>query len=185
MTRDAQLDARATDASDVPVRTYIDSFDTWYRAEHPRLLAAMTLVAADPEVAAEATAEAFTRALERWNRVAIMDSPGGWLYRTAANVVRRRQRRAGMERRLLARHRPVVEAPPSLDRAVWDAVAALPERQRTAIALRYLLDLTQAQVAEAMGIAPGTVSATLTTARRNLAPLLDPDAPPVMETTDV
>jgi RNA polymerase sigma-70 factor (ECF subfamily) len=60
---------------------------------------------------------------------------------------------------------------------VWDAVRGLPPQQRTAIALRYLLDLSQAEIATAMGIAPGTVSATLHAARRRLEPLLHANGP--------
>lgn len=44
-------------------------FESWYRSEHPRLVAAMAVVAGDTEVAREVTAEAFARALERWGRV--------------------------------------------------------------------------------------------------------------------
>ena len=52
--------------------------------------------------------------------------------------------------------------------AVAAAVAALPERQRTALFLRYYADLDYAGIAEALGIAVGTVSATLHAARANL-----------------
>ena len=58
---------------------------------------------------------------------------------------------------------------------LWDAVAALPERERTAVALRYLGDLTEAQVAQTMGVAPGTVAATLHAARTHLAASLGAD----------
>jgi RNA polymerase sigma factor (sigma-70 family) len=34
---------------------------------------------------------------------------------------------------------------------LWDHVAALPPKQRTAIALRYLADLTHAEIGEVMG----------------------------------
>lgn len=52
---------------------------------------------------------------------------------------------------------------------LWREVASLPRRQRTAVTLRYIGGLTEPQVASAMGIAPGTVSATLSAARRRLA----------------
>jgi len=160
-----------------PSRVDVDagSFEDWYRREHPRLLASLTLVTRDPETAREATDEAFTRALERWDRVSRMAAPAGWAYRVAANVVRRRHRRAAIEQRLLLRERPTASAPPALDPTVWAAVAALPDRQREAIALRYLLGLTQAEVADAMGVASGTASATLAAARRALMPILGPE----------
>lgn len=55
---------------------------------------------------------------------------------------------------------------------MWDAVRRLPRRQREAIALRYVLDLSEGEVAAVMGVATGTASATLVTARRALAAAL-------------
>ena len=42
------------------------SVEAWYRAEHPRLIGLLTVAAGDADVAREVTAEAFSRALERW-----------------------------------------------------------------------------------------------------------------------
>jgi RNA polymerase sigma-70 factor (ECF subfamily) len=156
------------------------SFDEWYRAEHPRLLGLLTVVAGDPEVGREVTAEAFTRALERWDRVVQMDSPSAWTYRVGVNLVRRRLRRAAFESRLWAKALEPAR-PSAVDSDLWDAVRALPARQRTAVALRYVCDLPQAEIAAVMQIAVGTVSATLTAARRRLAA----DLMPLPERTSV
>ena len=159
----------------------IDSagFETWYRAEHPRVLAALSVVARDPDLAQEVAAEAFARALQRWERVAAMDSPGGWTYRVALNVLRRRARRAALERRLLPRLAPPdTITVPAYAIEVWQVVTGLAPRMRTAVALRYLGGLTEAEVADVMGVAPGTVAATLHQARRQLAPLLAADTFP-------
>jgi len=151
-------------------------FASWYREQHPRVLGALTIVAGSTDVAADATAEAFVRAYERWDRVRAMDSPGGWLYRVALNVVRRRARRLGAERDVLRRAAqrtappaPAPSVPSSLEPEVWEAVRALPDRQRTAIALRYVLDLPEAEVAALMGVTRGAASSYLSTARRRLA----------------
>lgn len=156
--------------ADVSQRSDPD-FERWYRREHPLVLTALAIAGGDPEVAREATDEAFVRAYERWARVRVMDSPGGWLYRVALNDLRRRLRRRALERELLRHHRPPsadTSAPPIADPHLWDAVRELPRRQRAAIALRYVLDLTEREVAETMGISRGAASATLTSARRNL-----------------
>jgi DNA-directed RNA polymerase specialized sigma24 family protein len=153
-------------------------FETWYRAEHPRVLAALAVVARDPDLAQEVAAEAFARALQRWDRVGAMDSPGGWTYRVALNVLRRRARRAALERRLLSRVVPATITVPAYAVEIWQVVTGLAPRMRTAVALRYLGGLTEAEVAEVMGVAPGTVAATLHAARRQLAPLLAPDTFP-------
>ena len=149
-------------------------FERWYRREHQRVLTALAVAGGDTEVAREATDEAFVRAYERWDRVRAMDSPGGWLYRVALNELRRRCRRRSIERDLLRRkqERIEIEPPPVSDPRVWEAVRALPTRQRSAIALRYVLDLTEREVAETMGTSRGSASATLATARRNLQDVL-------------
>lgn len=150
-------------------------FEDWYLREHPRVVAALTVTSGDAEVAVEATDEAFVRAYERWSRVRRMGSPGGWLYRVALNVLRRRIRRRAREQALL-RRLPFVgppspdgaAVPAALDAHVWDAVRQLAPRQRTAVALRYVLDLPETEVARVMGVSRGAVSASLTTARRHL-----------------
>lgn len=157
-------------------------FGPWYEENYRRLFAALTVAAADVHVAEDAAAEAFARAYERWGRVRDMESPTGWLYKVALNYVRRRARRAAMEHDLLRRFPPeqVCMTVP-LEPELWQAVRALTERQRTAIALRYLVDLPEAGVAEVMGVARGTVSATLATARRRLAAMLAEAPDPVTE----
>jgi RNA polymerase sigma factor (sigma-70 family) len=150
-------------------------FDAWYRAEHPRVVAALTVAVGSSDVAADATAEAFVRAYERWDRVRRMSSPGGWLYRVALNVARRRARRLRLEQDLLRRAGPPPAPPPSaLHPEVWEAVTSLTPRQRAAVALRYVLDLTEAEVAQVMGITRGAASAHLVAARQRLAGLLAP-----------
>ncbi len=143
-------------------------FSDWYESSYGKVLGATTLACRDRELAMEATQEAFVRAYERWDRVAAASSPTAWVCRVALNVVKRSQRRAALERRLL--RRVGVECPASdlLPIEVWEAVTALPPRQRTAVALRYLADLREVDVAEAMGIAPGTVARFLHDARAAL-----------------
>jgi RNA polymerase sigma factor (sigma-70 family) len=145
-------------------------FEHWYRREHPRALVAITVAAGSLEVAQDVAAEAFSRALERWDRVSAMESPTGWVYRVAFNVLRRRQRRSSLEARLLARTlTPAVAPSETIDPDVWRAIAALPPRQRAVIGLRVVLDLSQADTARMLDISEGAVSSTLVAARRKVA----------------
>jgi len=154
----------------VPVVDDDTTFATWYRVEHPRLLAALTIVTRDLHTAQDVTSEAFARALAAWARVGAMDSPTGWTYRVALNLARRRARRSQLEQRLLRRMTPPETGlPPERAIELWDAVSALPPRARTAIALRYAAGLSEAEVAQAMHVAVGTASSTLAAARRALA----------------
>ena len=154
--------------------TEIEGFEAWYCREHPRLVMSLVLVAGDIHVAQDATDEAFARAFARWDRVGAMESPNGWTYRVALNVLRRRARRAAVERRLLARRAEATVVPPDINEA-WDAVRHLPPRQREAIVLRYIADLTEKEVGAAMGVSRGAISSALTEARRTLSRLLADD----------
>ena len=132
------------------------------------------MLSGEPDVARDATDEAFARALAHWSKVEGMESPGGWVYRVALNELRRTLRRRSTEARVLQLHRPR-EVPGGPLPEVWQAVAQLPGRQRTAIVLRFVADLPEADIAQAMGVRRGTVSSTLALARRRLSELLQDD----------
>ena len=145
-------------------------FAAWYESAFPRVRAAVSLAVGDWALGEEATAEAFARALLDWPRLSARGRPDGWVYVVALNHVRSHARRARLERRYLASQREGQLPPPAEpDDALWSAVAALPPRARTAIALRYVADLSEAEMADAMNISRGTVAATLHKARARLA----------------
>ena len=149
-------------------------FEAWYRKEHPRVLGALFVLSGEADVARDATDEAFARALSQWPKVEAMASPGGWVYRVALNVLRRTLRRRSTEAKILQRQLPP-EGPGAPLPEVWQAVAQLPLRQRTAIVLRFVADLPEADIATAMGVRRGTVSSTLALARQRLSELLQDD----------
>jgi RNA polymerase sigma-70 factor (ECF subfamily) len=152
----------------------VEDFEAWYRQQHRPLVAALTALSGDPDVARDATDEAFVRALDAWDRVRSFDSPTGWVYRVALNALRRSKRRRAFERQV-AHREPRTTADPLPHTEVWDAVRLLPPRQRVAIALRYVADLPEADVAAAMGVTRGTVSSTLVDARARLLEVLGSD----------
>ncbi|MEO7572327.1 MAG: sigma-70 family RNA polymerase sigma factor [Acidimicrobiales bacterium] len=151
----------------------LGAFDRWYSTEHPKLLSTLVVVGGDLDRAQDAVDEAFARAYERWGRVSEMTAPTAWTYQTALNVLKRRGRRAAMEARLHRRRAETsISAPADWSPEVWEALRSLPVRERTAIALRYVVDLSTEDIATAMRIAPGTVGSTLNAARRHLASTL-------------
>lgn len=150
-----------------PTRPAGTSFEEWYRFEHPRLTAVLSRLGARPEVARDLAAEAFSRALERWEHVASLASPSGWVFQVGLNLLRRYARRAALEARLLGRPVQPTEAPAGSE--IWEVVRHLPPRQRQAVVLVYLLDLPYSEAARLLGVAEGTVAATLSAARRRLA----------------
>lgn len=154
-------------------------FEQWYAQESDRLVAVISLAAGDRELGAELMAEACARAWEKWDRVSKMDNPSGWTYTVAKNLLKRKKRREGLERAILRKER-VANVPPPADPAsdIWQAVADLSERQRMMVGLRYVEDLPETEIAEIMGVAAGTVAATLSQARSKLRDRLDdPGAP--------
>lgn len=142
-------------------------FDLWYRSEYGRLVSVLEKLGAPPAYSEDIAAEAFARALERWERVGRMASSTGWTYTVAFNLLRRRQRRASLELSALRRAIPGRGAEERI--GVWDEVRHLPSRQREAVVLHYVLDLSYEAIAAVMGISEGTVGATLTAARKKLA----------------
>lgn len=153
----------------------VENFEDWYERVRTPMHGALSAWCGSADAAADALDEAFVRALERWTRVSRMASPEGWLWRTAANHVRRVAKRRVRELDLAASGAPSERheqglAPTDVD--LQRAVLALGVRQRTAVALYYLADMSTSDVAAAMGVAPGTVHATLHQARVRLADLL-------------
>lgn len=163
-------------------------FEIWYRAEYPRLVNTLAMVTGDRGLAADAAAEACTRALARWHRVGAMDRPGGWVYRVALNEAKRRIRRTSVERQLLrqqAGDTPPTAPPVHGDLDLWSAVGRLPERTREAVVLRYVADLTEPEIARALGVTRGTVATMLRRAHGRLAEELGPAVPiPTQEYAD-
>ena len=151
-------------------------FDAFFRAHWRPLLSSLTAMTLDPSSAEEAAAEAMTRALERWDRVQQMESPRGWLFRVAQNLARRRARRRRLEDALLRRAHPDPAQIVTSDPDLWRAVSKLPNRQRHAIALRYLAGLTEVEVGTTLGISTGGASSLLSMARTRLREQLDEGA---------
>jgi RNA polymerase sigma-70 factor (ECF subfamily) len=75
----------------------------------------------------------------------------------------------------LRRLEPVEAAEPSAPTSArfWAAVRALPERQRAAVALHYIDDLSIDEIAGILQVSPGTIKTSLFKARRSLAVTLE------------
>ena len=105
-----------------------------------------------------------------------MERPVAWVYVVAMNQARCDFRRA---RRQMAHSEPVrsVDVSSAVVTAVCleTSLGVLPPRQRAAVVLRYLADLSTAEVAEAMGCAQGTVKSALHEALAHLRVELEED----------
>lgn len=101
----------------------------------------------------DAFQETFLKALRAYPRLATADNLRGWVLtiarRTAIDAARARGRRP--DPAADPEPAPVDGTPEPADPALWRAVRALPPRQRAAVALRYVADLSYAEAARAMG----------------------------------
>jgi len=149
-------------------------FDDLYRREVVSIATLATALTGDRDIGTDIAQEALLRAYRSWSTVSTMDRPGAWVRRIAINLAADARRKRSREAHALERieARPVGSASGSSDGGFWREVRRLPERQRTAIALRYIDDHTVDEIAEIMDISSGTVKATLFKARQSLAAAL-------------
>jgi len=138
-----------------------------YRARASEFLRVATAIAGSREGGRDAVQEALTRAFARRTTFRGTGTVEAWLWKAVVNAarnVRDRSARVAEGPDDAAAHDPVDERRD----AVRAAVAALPERQRLALFLRYYADLDYAAIASALGVRRGTVSATLNHAHEAL-----------------
>ena len=147
------------------------AFELWYRTEHARILATLTFVIGDLCLAEDVVDEAFVRAYDRWERVSSLESPAGWTYKVAINLVKRRSHRMTREYGPSASSSGESAAPLGVQE-IWKIVSTLPKRQREVVVFRYIGDLTEIQIANVLGITRGTVSQTLRAAHAKLGALI-------------
>jgi len=125
----------------------------------------------DVERGSDAVQEAFGSALRKRRSFRGEGSLEAWLWRLVVNQARdelRAARRAPVPVLLSANGSTTHE-----DARLAAAIAALPERQRLAVFLRYYADLDYASIAEALGVKGGTVAAALNAAHDNLRKALE------------
>ncbi len=155
-------------------------FDAFFRDEFPRLLALGRALA--PSVAGDVAQEALLRAFGRWTEVAALDAPGAWVRRVMLNLItdhhRAGRRYRHMQDRLAVQSTESVHGADEtaielIDEEWFTAVRGLPRREREVVALHYIDQLPVAEVAEVLGIAPGTVKKSLHRARRKLTERFD------------
>jgi RNA polymerase sigma factor (sigma-70 family) len=145
------------------------SFDAFFDANYERLGKALYLVTGDPVQAEDLAQDAMLRVYERWDRVAGMASPTGYLYRTALNLHRSAVRRT----RVRLRRRPRVDGTDPLQ-AVEDRddigrlLRAIPETQRAAVVLVEWLGMTAEEAGEVLGIEAVSVRVRISRAKAAL-----------------
>jgi len=131
-------------------------FDSLFREFYVPAYAVALRILHDPQEAEDAASEALARTLASWRRLQGVDYQRAWVLRVTANVaidaIRKRRASVG----------EVVDGPylaaSADDRLLLaGALHRLPRRQREVLVLRFLADMTEAQVAEHLRISQGAV----------------------------
>ena len=153
--------------------------DELYAAHYRRLVRLSVLLVRDVETAEEVVQDSFVAMHGRWRTLRDPDKALAYLRQTVVNRSRSVLRRRGVE----ARHTPpVAREHPGADedalvterrREVLDALRALPDRQREVLALRYYLDLSEADIANTLGISRGAVKSHASRGAAALRSLLE------------
>jgi RNA polymerase sigma-70 factor (ECF subfamily) len=149
-------------------------FDAFFYDLLPGVIRLAQRMTGDRATAEDIAAESFARAFARWEKVASLPYREAWVMRVAANLAIDLTRR----RRLPLAPAPVTPDPAdqvALRLSLAEALRHLPKAQRDAIVLRYLADLSEEEIARAMGVRPGTVKSHLHRARQTLARRLGTD----------
>jgi RNA polymerase sigma factor (sigma-70 family) len=153
--------------------TSIEELEALYRGRFAVFTRVAASVTGDAERARDAVQEAFATAV-RERRSFRADGPlEAWVWRIVLNAARSEARRSAPaaewdEHAVTNGHRAVTNGHAEHDAELRVALSRLPERQRTAVFLRYYADLDYAAIGEALGIAEGTVAATLNAAHAAL-----------------
>jgi RNA polymerase sigma-70 factor (ECF subfamily) len=147
-------------------------FDGFFVRHHAEMVRALSLTLGDVEFGRDAAAEGFARALQRWSTVSTYENPAGWVYRVGLNWARSRRRRFRRERVGLIVDGPAPSVTPR-DATLIAALGKLSIDHRTVVVGKFYLDWSEAQLASALDIAPGTEKSRLSRALTQLAALME------------
>jgi len=139
-----------------------------YRARYRHFLRVATLITRDEGAAHDAVQEGFATTIRSLASYRGEGPIEAWVWRAVVNAAKKQHRHssaAGLEGDEPASRQNGDESEAHLIRT-W--IAALPERQRLIVYLRYYADLDYRQIATVLDIAVGTVSATLNSAHQTL-----------------
>jgi RNA polymerase sigma-70 factor (sigma-E family) len=149
------------------------AFDQLYRAQWHNMVRVALLLVGDLESAKDCAQDAFIGIYRKPLRNA--DAQVGYLHKSVVNAARSMLRRRGTVRKhLRSAESPLVEGADhpvivgAEHAALMAALRQLPQRQREVLVLRYWSELSETQIAAALGIRPGTVKSA---ASRALAAL--------------
>ncbi|MFG2991007.1 SigE family RNA polymerase sigma factor [Streptomyces sp. NPDC048257] len=162
----AEADGAAkSETAEVVAGTTVDHLTATYQAHYRSLLGLAALLLDDIASCEDVVQEAFIRVHSARNRVRDREKTLAYLRQTVVNLSRSALRRRILGLKLLSKPMPDMA---SAEEGAYDqlerddlikAMRGLQRRQREVLVLRYFADMTEAQVAETLGISLGSVKA--------------------------
>lgn len=128
------------------------TFDDLYRREYEPMVRLARGLVDTTEFAEEVVQEAFAKVFDRWSR---LDQPGAYLRTAVVNGARSELRKREVRRRIGLR--PFIPPQPEERDYLLDALDQLSSRQKTVLVLKFYADMTEKEIAQAIGVRPGTV----------------------------
>lgn len=161
-------------AEDVP------TFDEYAASAWPWLYRTSYLLSGNHADAEDLAQQTLVQAYRSWSKVSTADQPAAYLRRMLANLYISRRRPKSRRLELLTdtppEPHPVPAADPEDQMVLWSHVKSLPPRQRAVIVLRYYEQLSEKEIAAALGCSTGNVKSTAHRALRALRAALGPEA---------
>jgi RNA polymerase sigma-70 factor (ECF subfamily) len=136
-----------------------------YVAQLPAFRRVAAAITGDREAGLDAVQDAFAVAVRKRRRFRGEGSVEAWIWRIVVNSARSSRRRRARRERLEERNHVNVDAASALPDLPLEV---LTHRQREVVFLRYYADLPYAEIGEILGVAEGTVGATLNTAHASV-----------------
>ena len=148
----------------------IGELEALYRSRLGPFVRTAAAIVGDDAAGRDAVQDAFVRAVRQRRSFRGEVPLEAWVWRIVVNCARDLRADRALERgaEATAAVEPATNGLPEVDAEIRAWVAALPERQRLAVFLRYFADLGYREIAAALEIETGTVSATLSAAHAGL-----------------
>jgi RNA polymerase sigma-70 factor (sigma-E family) len=131
------------------------------------MLSRLALLLTGSEVAAQELVQVtLEKVYVAWPRVVDLEAPDAYVRRIMVNTLASQHRRAFRRHEVSVADPPDLPEPPAHEGAVadhellWPLVCALPPRQRAVVVLRFYEDLSEREIADALGCSAGTVKST-------------------------
>ena len=158
-------------SGDMTVLEEVDAeFARFYRDTYVQMERVAFLLSGSAAAAADISHDCYVELYRRW---ASVTSPRAYVRRSIAHAAATRHARSQRELRDWRAAGALRAGDEHPLEYLADAIGALPYRQRAVIVLKFYCDLTEAQIADATGLRPGSVGPTVTRALARLRKDID------------